>query len=197
MELAAAVLIIVLAIGLMGASHGLRTGMLRSSRKRERTRVQGRRHLDQGTQLLNRAKSKEAALEADKAISLDPKDAASHLLKAFALERQGHMVAALRSLNTALWPPLAKSLSPSEIAEALLKRAEIAVGMKSKRRLDTSLADLNASLAINPGNVKTHCLLGRCYEMKGLRDEARQAFRAAAAIDPESREINQAVSRLS
>lgn len=201
MELLVAGLLIVLAVGLMGASQGLRAaGMIRSSQKKERVRLQTRRHLLHGTQLLNRSKPKAAALEADKALAMDPRDAASHVLKALALERQGHMAAALRSLNTALKPPMAKTLGPSEKAQALVKRAEIAVNggfSRVKRRLDLALGDLHASLAINPENVKAHCLMGRCYEQKGLRAEAVQAYQAALRVDPSSQEADEGLSHLS
>jgi len=198
MEVVLAGLVIILTLGLMWATQGLRTGLLRSIKSKEKARVQARRHLVQGTQLLGRSKPREAAVEADKAISFDPKDAASHILKAFALERQGHNGSALRSLNTALSLPAVKSLSPSEKAEALVKRADVVLAGSTggKRRLEVALGDLHASLAINPDNVKAHCLLGWYYERKGLKAEARQAFQAALRIDPSSRDANQALSRL-
>lgn len=191
-------LLIILSLGLMWATQGLRTAHLRSVKSKERVRVQARRHLEQGTQLLGRSKARKAAVEADKAISLDPKDAASHILKAFALERQGHMGSARRSLNTALSPPVVKSLSLSEKAEALVKRADLVLAGSpgGKRRLEVALGDLHASLAIKPDNAKAYCLLGTCYERKGLKAEALQAFQAALRIDPSSRDANHAFSRL-
>eukprot|EP01018_Ginkgo_biloba_P023293 Gb_30395 [translate_table: standard] len=192
MELVVAGFLLVLGLGLMWAMQGLRTGQMRSSRSKDRARVQARRHFVQGTQLLGRSKPKEASLEADKAISFDPKDAASHILKAFALERQGHMGAALRCLNTALSPSVVKSLSVSEKAEALVKRAEVALAISSggKRRLEHALNDLRASLAINPNNVKAQSLLDKCYERKGLHSEAPQAFEDAVKGNPSSQEAN-------
>jgi Tfp pilus assembly protein PilF len=198
MEIVVAGLLIILTLGLMWATQGLRTRLLRSIKSKERAREQARRHLVQGTRLLGRSKPREAAVEADKAISFYPKDAASHILKAFALERQGHVGSALRSLNTALSLPVVKSLSLSEKAEALVKRADVVLAGSpgGKRRLEVALGDLHASLAINPDNAKAYYLLGRCYERKGLKAEARQAFEAALRIDPSYRDANQAFSRL-
>lgn len=198
MGVVVAVLLIILTLGMMWATQGLRTRALRSVKSKERARVQARRHLVQGTQLLGRSKPRRAAIEADKAISFDPKDAASYILKAYALERQGHTGSALRSLNTALSLPAVKSLSPSEKAEALVKRADVVLAGSPgrKRRLEVALGDLNASLAIYPDNARAYYLLGRCYERKGLKAEARQAFQTALRIDPSFRDANQGFSCL-
>ncbi|MBA0864286.1 hypothetical protein Goshw_001396, partial [Gossypium schwendimanii] len=71
-----------------------------------------KRHFVVGTQLLAQARSsanslaKQAESEADKAVSLDPKDAAPYTLKAFAVDPH--------SLNVALSPLTAKSLTDKE-----------------------------------------------------------------------------------
>ncbi|MFQ6640042.1 hypothetical protein Gotur_016535 [Gossypium turneri] len=58
--------------------------------------------------------AKQAESEADKAVSLDPKDAAPYTLKAFAVDLQGFKTSGLHSLNVALSPLTAKSLTDKE-----------------------------------------------------------------------------------
>ncbi|PPR86529.1 hypothetical protein GOBAR_AA34160 [Gossypium barbadense] len=58
--------------------------------------------------------AKQAESETNKAVSLDPKDAAPYTLKAFAVDLQGFKTSALHSLNVALSPLTAKSLTDKE-----------------------------------------------------------------------------------
>ncbi|GFP88164.1 hypothetical protein PHJA_000960100 [Phtheirospermum japonicum] len=62
-------------------------------------------------------------------MSLDPNDATSHILKALVLELQGFRTSALDSLDVALSPMDAKSLSGDERGDALYKRAELRVAV--------------------------------------------------------------------
>ncbi|KAG5042494.1 hypothetical protein JHK87_006409 [Glycine soja] len=100
--------------------------------------VQAKRHFIQGVQLLTQARrsksastatslAKQALAEAEKALTLNSKDAASHL--------QGFSTNALDALDAALSPLAAGSLAEEERGDALLKRAGLKIAM-SGRHID-------------------------------------------------------------
>ncbi|XP_077217148.1 tetratricopeptide repeat (TPR)-like superfamily protein [Tasmannia lanceolata] len=181
---------------------------LANYRQKGRATLQSKRHFVQGAQFLARARSspnpkttlslaKSASLEAEKALSLDPKDAASHILKALALSLQGHNSSAIKSLDSALSPPALKSLSEIERGDALFKRAELQIAVNKRRRVDLALADLIEAVKLSPGNCRAFCLLGSCYEMKEMRDEARIAYERALKVDGSSDAAREGLERLS
>ncbi|KAK4722542.1 hypothetical protein R3W88_012775 [Solanum pinnatisectum] len=166
-------------------------------RLRNRADMQSKRHFVQGAQLLSQAKSaaakdrsvatslaKSAEAQADLAISLDPKDAAAHILKALALDLQGFKTSALDSIDVALSPLAVKSLSEPERADALFKR------------LDSVIEDLTQSVRLKGDNVKAFCLLGDCYEKKGLKEEAQMAYQEAQKVQPNFAPAREALDRL-
>lgn len=168
---------------------------------RSRADTQAKQHFVKGAQLLSRAQAeaaagsdnkdaamalaKSAAEEADKAIAIDPKDAAAHILKAIALDLQGFRTSALDSFDVALSPIAAKSLSSAERGDALFKRAKLKVAMSSQgERLDSAIADLVESVKLRNDNAKAYCFLGECYEKKGMVDEAKAAYESSAKVKP-------------
>eukprot|EP01018_Ginkgo_biloba_P040111 Gb_24421 [translate_table: standard] len=195
-------IVALLAIGSVWALQGFPRKFLDSMLGPGKARIQARRHFVQGAQLLGRSKSssaqntsrslaREAAEEADKAIALDPKDAACYILKGLALERQGQVAEAITSLDAALAPRVVKTLSVSEKSDALLKRAELTLAISSgggKRRLESALTDLQEAVSLNSKNAKALCLLATCYEKKDMKSEARQAFQDALKAEPAFRE---------
>ncbi|KAK7301099.1 hypothetical protein RJT34_11959 [Clitoria ternatea] len=171
-------------------------------RLRNRADIQSKHHFVQGAQLLARARSsksralaKEAQAQAQLAITLDPTDAAPHLLKALALDFQGLRSAALDSLDEALSPLTSKSLSDADLGDALLRRAELRLATTQRGRVDSALADLVESVSLNPNNAKAFCALGECYERKKMNDDAVQAFRRALQLEPQLRAAQQALHR--
>ncbi|KAK9284732.1 hypothetical protein L1049_023909 [Liquidambar formosana] len=203
--LQAAILLLTLAMFI--AMHNLPRQALTKLRSRNRASVQVNRHFAQGAQLLARARStrarstsltlaKNAAAEADKALSLNPKDAAAHILKALALDLIGHKSSALKSLDLALSPPAVKSLSDRERGDALFKRAELQMSVNRRRRVDSAVADLVEAVKLSSDNDKAFCLLGECYEMKGMKEEARKAFEEARRVEPGSVAAREGLERM-
>ncbi|XVF39659.1 hypothetical protein PTKIN_Ptkin01aG0051100 [Pterospermum kingtungense] len=193
------------------AMHDIPKKILNKIRYRDRADFQAKRHFVLGAQLLAQARSssgsksrsstislaKQAESEADKAISLDPKDAAAHILKALALDIQGFKTSALDSLDVALSPLAGKSLTDQERADALIKRAELKISMNRRGgRVDSAIDDLNKAVESCSGNAKAFCLLGECYKMKKMKAEAQAAFEEALKVDPSSSVARTALDQL-
>lgn len=158
---------------------------------RRRSHLEAKRHFVLGAQLLSESPSA-AEAEADRAIALDPTDAASHILKALALDLQGFRTSALASLDAALSPLAARTLTDCERADALFKRAELrAVGGE-----EGAVEDLVESVRLKGFNAEAYSLLGRCYQKKGLLAPARDAFQNALRVLPDYASARDALARL-
>lgn len=182
-------------------------------RLRNRPHIQANHHFVRGAHLLARARSspsrssasslaKEAQAQARRAIALDPTDAAAHLLNALALDLRGLRAAALDSLDAALSPAAARSLSDAERADALLKRAELRMAASASgsgqrgRVVDPAISDLEEAVRLSQKNARAFCLLGECYEGKRMKMEARKAYMEALKLEPQLRAAQEAVQRL-
>jgi tetratricopeptide (TPR) repeat protein len=177
----------------------------------KKKKAQARRRYAKGVQLLAksfssaeeaRALAMEAAAEADAALALDPSNApAFHVLKALALERQGLLQGAIRSLDSAIDPspppPMEETiqvLSASELSDALAKRASLR--LSARKNMDAAIADLRRSLDLTPGNPEVLCTLGLCYEKTKRFADAEKAYQRAFALDPKSEEAWAGLKRL-
>lgn len=189
------------------AMHDIPKKLLNKFKYRNRADFQAKRHFVIGAQILAKARStksrstsatlaKQAESEAEKALSLDPKDAASHILKSMALELQGFKNSALDSLDRALSHPAVKSLTQTEKGDALFKRAELKMSMSRRSRVDSAIEDLSEAVEMNPDNSKAFCLLGECYEIKKMSQEAKMAFEAALKIDSDLAAARAALDRI-
>ncbi|ONK81013.1 uncharacterized protein A4U43_C01F24300 [Asparagus officinalis] len=75
-------------------------------------------------------------------------------------------------------------LGPKEKADALIKRAELSLGVgKRRRRVDQAIEDLTEAMKIGERSGKGLGLLGECYEWKGMIEEARRAYEEAIEVD--------------
>ncbi|KAL1814040.1 hypothetical protein DCAR_0626446 [Daucus carota subsp. sativus] len=166
--------------------------------------LRARRHFIAGAQLLSKSRSsrdlsaaKLAVEEADKAIELDPRDAASHILKSLALEMLGLKTAAIKAIDAALSPLAVKSLEDDEKGDALYKRAELRVGVSGEERVDEAvLSDLIESVKLKGDNVKAFMLLGECYERKEMNEKAMEAYESAIRVDSDHKGAREALNRL-
>ncbi|XP_004288856.1 PREDICTED: uncharacterized protein LOC101291379 [Fragaria vesca subsp. vesca] len=180
-------------------------------RLQSKSGIQSKRHFVLGAQLLAQARSatqstsssssaaslsKQALEHADKAIALDPKDAAAHILKALALDAQGFKTSALDAIEVALSPLCRKSLADDERGDALCKRAEIKMSMNRPARVDSVIEDLTLAVKLSPENVKAFCTLGECYEEKKMTEEAKKAYEEALKIQPRLAVAKEALDRL-
>jgi tetratricopeptide (TPR) repeat protein len=200
---------VVLGLGLLWAVKMLGSTVAGRTRARGASRSQARRHFVNAAQLLAKSRSpgnagavgrkiaREAVAEADAAILLDPKDAALYIVKSLALQQLGRPAAALRSLTTALTKPASSSLSPSERAEALAKRASLFLEQgKGRRGLDLAIADLEESLSLKADNVDVQCMLASCYEKNGQKVKAVAAYQNSLALDPDFSEAKKGLSKV-
>ncbi|KAL8231973.1 hypothetical protein R6Q57_001751 [Mikania cordata] len=181
--------------------------LLTRFRHRNRSSYDAKRHFIIGAQLLAKSRStkdhtssvrlaKSAADEANKSIWLDPNDAASHILKALALDAQGLGTSAVEAMDVALSPATEKSLSYAERGDALLKRAEIKMKGSKRGRVDSAIEDLVESVKLKGDNATPYRLLGECYEKKRMKDEAVYAYERAVKIDPECVAARDSLNRL-
>ncbi|EPS67993.1 hypothetical protein M569_06781, partial [Genlisea aurea] len=183
--------ILIFSVGVFYFLHSVPRRTLSSLRSKSRPSNLADRHFVQGAALLSRARSsgsrsaanklaKSAAGEADKALALEPRDPAAHILKAMALSLMGHKSSALKSLDSALSLPAVKRLSEQEKGDALVKRAEIQLEVNRRRRVvDGAIDDLREATRLNPDNARAFFLLGQCHEIKDSKAEAVQAFEKA------------------
>ncbi|XVF36577.1 hypothetical protein REPUB_Repub19eG0069300 [Reevesia pubescens] len=188
--------------------HDIPKKIFTKIRYRNRSDFQAKRHFVLGAQLLAQARSsksrssttslaKQAESEADKAVSLDPKDDAAYILKALALDLQGFKTSALDSFDVALSPLASKSLTDKERGDALFRRAELKMSMNRRGgRVDSAIEDLNKAVELSADNIKAFCLLGECYEMKKMKAEAKAAFEEALKFEPSSNVARAALDRL-
>ncbi|KAE8684568.1 F-box protein [Hibiscus syriacus] len=200
--------IILVTIFMFLAMHDIPQKIFTKIRYRNRAGFQAKHHFVLGAQLLAQARSSEsrsstaslaqkAESEADKAISLDPKDAASYILKALALDLQGFKSSALDSLDVALSPLASKSLTDKERGDALFKRAELKMSMNRRSsHVDSAIHDLTRAVKLLGHNARAFCLLGDCYETKNMKTEARAAFQEALKVEPTSTVAQAAIDRL-
>ncbi|KAK1393003.1 N-terminal acetyltransferase A, auxiliary subunit [Heracleum sosnowskyi] len=173
-------------------------------RSKNKSNVEARRHFVAGAQLLAKSRSskdlsaaKLAVEEADRSIALDPKDAASHILKALALDLLGFKTSAIDAINVALSPLAVKSLESEERGDALLLRAELRAGVSGKERVEDSVVeDLVESVKLKSANWKAFVLLGECYEKKEMKDKAVEAYESAVRVEPECKAAVKALERL-
>lgn len=207
-EIGLQIAFLLLTIGIFVSLYNLPRKALSKLRSSSRTSLQSNRHFLHGAQLLSSARAarsssssfqslaKSALSEADQALSLNPRDPASHILRALVLDLLGHKSSALRSLDTALSPPSSKSLSCRERGDALVKRAELQLAVNRRRRVDSAVSDLVEAVSLSGDNVKAHCLLGQCYEQKGIKEEAIKAFQEALKLDSGSSFAREGLTRL-
>ena len=92
----------------------------------------------------------------------------------------GHLATALKSLDSALSLPAARLLSLAERAEVLLESAKLKLVVNQQQRIDSMVKDLVMVVELSEEervNSDALYLLGKCYEWKGMKEEARKHSR--------------------
>jgi len=202
--------ILILTLSLFFLTHYLRNQKTHTkTRTRNKThQPEPTHHLNQATRHLNLARSttnrsqhaKNALSETHQALSISPKDPSVHILRAKALHLMNHRTAAIKSLDTAFSLPSAKMLSPEERADALVFRAEMKLEVNRRRRVESAMKDVVEAIRVSGGeeceNLEAMCLLGKCYEWKGMREEAKKLFQKVLDFEPDSVEAQNGLKRL-
>ncbi|KAL5705346.1 hypothetical protein ACHQM5_023660 [Ranunculus cassubicifolius] len=207
MDMLLQIFLLLLGLTMAFTLHTVPKQLISKLRFKSNSSSQAKRHFVLGAQLLAKARStpnrttslnlaKQAVSEADKALSIDPKDAAAHILKALGLDLQGHQTSALKSLDAALSFPAVKSLSERERGDSLFKRAELQMAVNRRRRVDSAIEDLVEAVKLSPDNFKAFCLLGKCYEQKEMIEEARWAYMEGKKVETTSTMAKEALERL-
>ncbi|XP_078177325.1 tetratricopeptide repeat (TPR)-like superfamily protein [Carex rostrata] len=201
-------LLLLLAAGILLALQSIPSQIRRRCGRSSATSAQAHRHFITGAQFLSRARStsppsptlaKSALSHADRAISLSPRDAAPHILKALSLDLLGRRGLAIKSLNAALSPPLVNSLSDRERSDALFKRAELQLELnhrKTRRGVDGAVADLTEAVRLSPDNANALAKLGECYEERVEMENAQKAFETALQVDPSVKAAKEGLKRV-
>ncbi|KAL8096339.1 hypothetical protein AgCh_037341 [Apium graveolens] len=158
--------------------------------------IAGAQHLSKSRQSRDLADAKLAVEEAEKAVALDPRDAASHILKALGLEMLGFKKEAIEAIDVALSPLAVKSLAEDERGDALFKRSELRVGVSGEERVEEVVRDLVESVKLNARNVKAFVLLGECYERIERKEMAVEAYENAIRVDSDCMVAKEALNRL-
>ena len=102
-------------------------------------------------------------------------------------------------MDSALWPPAVRLLSTEDRADALVERAELKLAVNRRRRIDSAVEDLIAAVELSEGervDSEALCLLGKCYESKGMKEKAKEAFRKVLDVEPDSIEARNGLDRL-
>ncbi|XP_050872360.1 uncharacterized protein LOC127074976 [Lathyrus oleraceus] len=201
--------ILILTLSLCFLMHYLRNQKTQSkTRTRNKIRQpEPNRHMNQASRHLNRARSttnkthhaKNALSEADQALAITPRDPSVHILRARALYIMNHRTSAIKSLDTALSLPAAKFLPPEERADLLVFRAEMKLAVNRKRRVESAMEDIEEAIRVSGeenDNSEALCLLGKCYEWKGMREEAKNAYEKVLDVEPGSAEARIGLKRV-
>jgi len=200
--------ILILTLSLFFIMHNIhtQTTQARTRTRNKTSQSEPNRHLAQASRHLARARStshraqhaKNALAEADKALAVWPRDPRAHILRAQALHLTGQRAAAIKALDAALSSAAARSLSAAERVRALVERAELKVAMNQRRRVDSAVKDLVEAVGLSGGSdlEDALCLLGKCYEWKGMKEEAKDAFQKVLEVQPDSEEARSGLERL-
>jgi tetratricopeptide (TPR) repeat protein len=129
----------------------------------------------------------EAAIRAcTEAILRDPKDAVSHVNRAFEYLQKADYARSLADYSSAI------ELDPGR-PDSFQGRAWVYLKMG---RAAEGLADAERSLALKPGDARTLDIRGHILEALGRREEAIADFRRALSIEPRMRGSRDGLKRL-
>lgn len=134
-------------------------------------------HADYGKALAKLERREDAVEAMSRALALQPKDAAVLVQRGSLWLDLKNEEKALADLGAALALP---APAPLRVA-ARQFRARARLGLK---RFSDALAEIDAAVAIEPDNPRSHYLRARCLAALGRLEEAAQALERTVSLDP-------------
>lgn len=131
--------------------------------------------LEQGIELSEAGKFKEAVPHFTKAIQLDARNADAYCERANAYSELGEFDKAIADTNVAL------RLSPQD-PYVLFERGRIYL---NKGDADKALADLNESIRLDAKNADGYYFRGAAWELKGEFEKAIAEYQSSIRLDPQ------------
>ena len=166
-------------------------------------------HIDQGIESAEQGRHDEALAEFQRAIELEPENAAAHRNLGSTYGEQGKWEEAAASYEKAieldpdfgeayadLVVPYVEFGKLSEAVDAGEKAVELApdyapahnnlgVAYREQDRIDDAMAEWEEAIRLDPNHVLAHKNLGRAYGMQGRLEEASAELQEAVRLDPD------------
>ena len=134
---------------------------------------------DQGFQLVQAKKWSQAIQVYRKAIDIEPDYRKTYWNLGFAYNRIGNYAAALETLSKGLdLPP-----KPRDYRAGMLYERSISLG--NLKRYEDALSDINESLRLNPGSVRSLYFRGRVNQLRGSLEAAVADAREVLRLNPD------------
>jgi tetratricopeptide (TPR) repeat protein len=134
-----------------------------------------REYLNSGEKYLTAGKLREAQIEFQNALQIDPRFAEADYQLALTYRSLGDSESAYRAMSDSV------TINPSD-PQAQLGLADLLIGRRQFKQAGSIAKKI---LAANPQNSLAHAILGKAYTLEGERPEAIREFQTAIEYEPE------------